>query len=1108
MQTSDPECKHIARLIDLVRLSSRPGDAGPLTASIFESPGKNSLRELIDFGPAWHGPAAWYETDDGVDRFTSEDGHSRVPLAMFIEFAIGASECLELLHHGIRVVHGELRADAFHYHQETGAVKLVNFGSGPRSFENGLTSSGWLTLSQELGVKHKLQYIAPEQTGRMPAEPDSRTDIYSLGVIFWTMLMGRPAFEGKTPIDVVQAVLGKRLPSVASQRMDVPDAISNVIHKMTQKQIEERYHSTSGLKHDLIEIRRRLGEGDAEGLQEYVVGTKDVSSFFVLPTKVLGRAKEHATIVDTAKSLAKAVQLHPEHALNGINAFESTSASTLSDRVDQFENVTRLSDKSSISSRVGKSSIPGSPSLESKPYGKMSLQDANDISDGDHALEPTISKDRIEIAATMDTGRSSQRHDQANSKRPGSGGGLHAQKHLSSKRRLRCEVITIVGSAGLGKSSLVQSAQAEIRSLGYFTSAKFDVNKMSPFEPLLLALGSLLRQIFSDSDLETPYHNMVRNNLQGIWPSVSAMLNLPDNLLRVDSAVKKSKASMLSMPYRPLQNDLTDTSSLQSTQSSAAFMSTTEFSHGGPNPRSMKFISIFTEVIRILSTNKLISICLDGLHLADPESLELVTHIITKRLGILIIATCRDNTHLTPAIDGIVHNATANTNVLRLAPLSETEVVEYVAATLQRTPEYVLPLSLVCLEKTNGNPFYLRQMLELCHREGYLWYSWKQSAWEYDLDRVFTEFSTENADRQQLDSSFITRRLQKDLSPAARAVIAWASLLGSTFSFAMVRKLLSGEFDDAVDDANPIESRCPNAVDVLTPQNTENAVEGLQSALQSYILMPGSTEDDFCFSHDRYIHASASLLECQNIERMHFVIVQTLIFYPELDGRPIYARAQHICAAAHLIKRRVQQRKPYRNLLHAAAKVAINSGARPSALQYYETILALLQTDPWIDRPDQDATYKETLTIHTEAAELFWHQGRFDEAQKALDAIFAKARTAAHKAPAWILQSKLFAQRGDMSRSCAALKTSLMELGQKFDAEMAWARCDQELVKLDQVLNRESIDMAFEKPLSTDPDIIATGSVIVEAISSAFWTDPLLFYQMSMYLSSRFGHVP
>ena len=94
-----------------------------------------------------------------------------------------------------------------------------------------------------------------------------------------------------------------------------------------------------------------------------------------------------------------------------------------------------------------------------------------------------------------------------------------------------------------------------------------------------------------------------------------------------------------------------------------------------------------------------------------------------------------------------------------------------------------------------------------------------------------------------------------------------------------------------------------------------------------------------------------------------------------------------------------------------------------------------------------------------------------------------------------------------MARSCAALKTSLMELGQRFDTESTWELCDQELVKLDQVLNRGSIDMIFEKPLSTDPDIIATGSVIAEALSSAFWTNPLLFYQMSKYFCATSGHV-
>lgn len=1105
MQTSDPDCNHIARLVDLVRLPSRAGDGGPLTASIYESPGRNYLREFLDFGPAWLGPTQWFSTSDLPSLTSDGEPAPRVCLATFLDFAIGASECLELLHHGIRVIHGELRADAFHFNRETGHVRLVNFGSGPRSFENGLTSSGWLALSQELGVKHKLQYIAPEQTGRMPAEPDSRTDIYSLGVIYWTMLTGRPAFEGEKPIDVVQAVLSKRLPSVSSQRMDVPDAISNLVYKMTQKQIEERYHSTSGLKHDLIEIQRLLGEGDSEGLQNYTVGTKDVSSFFVLPTRVYGREEEHAKIVETARALATVQQSTQETVVNGLAALGSTSVSIASDRIDQLELATRSSGRSSISSHAGRSSPSASPARDSRRPPKMVMRGSpsgdNGAPDGKPSLEPTSSKDTIETLTTTNTGRLSyQKNDHSSSKHPGSGRGPHPSKSHKPQRRRRCEVITIIGGAGLGKSSLIQSTQAQIRALGYFTAAKFDAAKKVPFEPLLHAMGSLLRQIFSESDVDTPYHNTVRASLCGIWPSVSVMLDLPESLLFTESNPKKGNSTNVSTIHnRALQIEVTDNSSTYSFQNSGAPMTASEFSHG-TNTRSVKFISVFTDVMRILSSNRLICLSLDGIHHADPESLELVHNIIIKKLGILIIMTCRDDTSLSPAVSEVVHNEDAVSTILRLSPLSEQNVVEYVAATLQRPQEYVLPLALVCLEKSNGNPFYLRQMLELCYRKSCLWYSWKQSQWEFDLDRVFAEFSSEAAEDQQLNASFITKRLQKDLLPSSRSILAWASLLGATFSFAMIQKLLSGEFDNVDGRMGTYDPNCPGTSKWLFPKSSANVVEGLQAALQSYILMPGVTEDEFCFSHDRYFHAAAALRECQDIGKMHFMIVQTMIKYPDLDGRSVYAQAQHICEAAHLIKLCVQRRRPYRTLLLEAAGKAIESGARASALQYYETILELLQAHPWNDAHSQDAWYDETLAMYTEAAGLYWHQGRYVDAQRTIDVIFTHARTAAQKSPAWILQSKLFAQNGNMPDSFAALKTSLIELGLRFSAEPSWERCDEDFQKLREVLDNEDSGGLLEKPLSTDPNIIAIGSVLVEAVIQSFWSDSLLFYQMALQM--------
>jgi serine/threonine protein kinase len=237
VKKSDPECKHFARPIEFVRLPAKAGE-DPLVVSIMEAPGPNFLYDLVSFGPNWY--------NFTNSKPTASQRGTGVPLLTFLDFAVGATECLEILHHGHEIVHGELRGDAFHFAPD-GAVKMINFGSGARSFENGLTSAGWNTLSREVGIELKLAFIAPEQTGRMPAEPDSRTDIYSLGILFYTMLCGATPFDDSTALDVMQNVISKRIPPVSSKRIDVPEALSAIIQRMTQRSIEDRYHSTSGM---------------------------------------------------------------------------------------------------------------------------------------------------------------------------------------------------------------------------------------------------------------------------------------------------------------------------------------------------------------------------------------------------------------------------------------------------------------------------------------------------------------------------------------------------------------------------------------------------------------------------------------------------------------------------------------------------------------------------------------------------------------------------------------------------------------------------------------------------------------------------------------------
>lgn len=252
----------------------------------------------------------------------------------------------------------------------------------------------------------------------------------------------------------------------------------------------------------------------------------------------------------------------------------------------------------------------------------------------------------------------------------------------------------------------------------------------------------------------------------------------------------------------------------------------------------------------------------------------------------------------------------------------------------------------------------------------------------------------------------------------------------------------------------------------------------------------------FSFSHDRYIQAAASLTECRNTEKMHFIIAQTMMKYSSLDERSLYARARHICQAIETIKQKIPHRSRFRELLLQAAQKATEAGARPTALEYFTKCLALLQQNPW-EEGAPDVYYEETLLLYTKSAEILWYQGNSDMAIELIQSVFANARTAADKAPSWILQSRVFAQRGDSEEAMRSLKSSLSELGLEIQST-SWEECDKEYRILRKQLQSMDQNEFLERPASADQNIIAMGSLLLETKNASFWSDALLFYQMSL----------
>ncbi|RCI16506.1 hypothetical protein L249_2274 [Ophiocordyceps polyrhachis-furcata BCC 54312] len=1144
--TADPNGDHIVRPLDLIRLNPAAGDRSPLIVAIYAHPGHNFLHDVLEMGPAFY-TAKRVNSDTSLVSHRASPSTSKPPINLeyFLDFAIGAAHCLEILHHGLGMVHGEIRGDAFHFDAEDNKVRIESFGSGIRSFEHGLTSTGWSTLSREVGAKNKLLYISPEQTGRMPAEPDTRTDIYSLGALLWTLLTRQPVYSGDSPLDIVQGVLGRRIPNVATVRMDIPEVVGRIIQKCTAKNVADRYHSASGLRHDLLRVQQLLAHGDSSALKDMMIGSRDVSSFFMLPTAIIGRQGEMNDLIRVIDRVAK---LHAVHLKGPASRFVEGSCLTgeavLADDMSS-------EGASSADGTLRRSGSFTQPTCSDAKLSKTGLHSSLLLSDSQTLSAETLSVHSAGGFFTRPT-RAWDRHlsmstetasatDGATESARDSTSGSSLSRHLGNakfRRRGQCEIVIIEGAGGLGKSSLVQSVLPEARRRGYCATAKFDTARRTAFGPLLRLLSSLFKQVWGERNTETAFHQGLKQYVRPVWPMLHRALGLPEFLLgSPETGLPRCLPCLMPQQQQQQQQQTGGchgngqsgglAPSSPSPVSSPATLppnpstsqqSPQDYLCAGTTTKTTRLMNTCLDILRVFTAHKFITFCLDDVHFADDESLELISQIIGARMRMVIIMTYRPEELPREKIEKIIYPAEAadgagvNRNSLtalgvktadaeaeasrtsrpvvtriKLSPLSEDDILGYVSSLLSRPKEETLPLALVIQSKSAGNPFYMREMLSACHRKKCIWYDYRDSQWHYDLDKLFAQFQGER-DHNVIDTGFITQRLN-ELPSTARAVLAWAALLGNSFSFELIARLMRGEFE--------YDDGCCH--DPLKRSYTEGeAIAGLQAAVQAFIIVPSETDDRFRFAHDRYIHASAALKEC-NARRMHYIISLVLLKYYADEARQRDSTASHICEAVSIIKSRVPQRREFRRLLIDCAQAAVENGARPTAAKYYSTAIQLLQDRPWA-RDADDASYEETMQLHLRSAECYLFMGQLSGADELLSTIFANAKTPVDKAPAYVLQSRIFGQNGNALAAFVSLKECLAALGVPLNDEPTYERCDEWFERLATQIRRMDRSELVQPRSSGEAIIASIGAVLSETASAAWWSDCLHFYHLTLVM--------
>ena len=217
--------------------------------------------------------------------------------------------------HSKDIIHGAFSSSNILIHPKTLQIKLVNFTFASCLKRETLNS----TFSNPTGsLEQDLQYISPEQTGRMSRVIDYRTDFYSLGIVIYELLLGKVPFPLEDKLELVYShitevpihpytiIQKNHLNSSSSNSVQndndddvyVFKVLSEIVMCLLSKSADDRYQSTFGLLSDIkrcFEVKQQRlvnSNMNIENQVEFKLKEHDVCSTFKVSQKLFGRFNE------------------------------------------------------------------------------------------------------------------------------------------------------------------------------------------------------------------------------------------------------------------------------------------------------------------------------------------------------------------------------------------------------------------------------------------------------------------------------------------------------------------------------------------------------------------------------------------------------------------------------------------------------------------------------------------------------------------------------------------------------------------------------------------------------------------------------------------------
>ncbi len=302
--------------------------------------------------------------DLGRVQMALENKRRMIPVDLSLHIGAEICEALEHAHNAhdpegkpMRLVHRDI-APTNVLLSRAGEVKLTDFGIAKRAEE--VTSHG--------GVRGKFAYISPEQAKNEPV--DSRSDVFSLGIVLFELLTGRRLFSGLSDLEALREVREGKIPRPRELDGNLPPPVDELIGKALARDPDKRYSSAGEFGVALRTLRYSLevSSGDPSAELARVVTTAENPETTLPPQNQFADAGEATVIrIQSAEAFANDARTAISQARQVIDRFEEEETRMSKLGGETLRNMRRSADEHS-----GELAVPPMPSTGRRTERKKS----------------------------------------------------------------------------------------------------------------------------------------------------------------------------------------------------------------------------------------------------------------------------------------------------------------------------------------------------------------------------------------------------------------------------------------------------------------------------------------------------------------------------------------------------------------------------------------------------------------------------------------------------------------------------------------------------------------------------------------------------------------